>query len=59
MRSLTECLRLDPRQAEASLLLGRIFEQQAKPGKARKLYEKALRYSPEYAPVQTALAALA
>jgi len=58
MQSLTESLRLDPRQAEASLLLGKIFEQQARPGKARKLYVKVLRYSPEYAPAQAALAAL-
>ncbi|MHB8148762.1 MAG: tetratricopeptide repeat-containing diguanylate cyclase [Desulfobulbia bacterium] len=58
MLSLTECLRLEPRQAEAGLLLGRLFEQQARPGKARKLYEKVLRYSPEHAPAQAALAAL-
>ena len=58
MQSLTECLRLEPRQAEAGLLLGRLFEQQARPGKARKLYEKVLRYSPEHAPAQAALAAL-
>ncbi|MFA6498029.1 MAG: tetratricopeptide repeat protein [Desulfurivibrionaceae bacterium] len=58
MQSLAECLRLDPRQGEAAVLLGRIFEQQAKPGKARKLYAKVLRYSPEYAPAQAALAAL-
>lgn len=56
--SLAECLRLDPRQTEAALLLGRIFEEQARPGKARKLYEKVLRYSPEHAPAQAALAAL-
>ncbi|PKN49008.1 MAG: hypothetical protein CVU58_04745, partial [Deltaproteobacteria bacterium HGW-Deltaproteobacteria-16] len=30
MQSLTECLRLEPRQAEAGLLLGRLFEQQAR-----------------------------
>ncbi len=58
MQSLTECLRLEPRQAEAGLLLGRLFEQQARPGKAKKLYEKVLRYSPEHAPAQAALAAL-
>ncbi len=58
VQSLTECLRLDPRQAEAALLLGGIFAQQARPGKARKLYEKVLRYFPEYAPAQAALAAL-
>ena len=58
MQSLTECLRLEPRQAEAGLLLGRLFEHQARPGKARKLYEKVLRYSPEHAPAQAALAAL-
>ena len=58
MQSLTECLRLEPRQAEAGLLLGRLFEQQARPGKARRLYEKVLRYSPEHAPAQAALAAL-
>ncbi|HIJ91508.1 MAG: tetratricopeptide repeat protein [Desulfobulbaceae bacterium] len=58
MESLAECLRLDPRQAEAALLLGGIFEQQARPGKARKLYGKVLRYFPEYAPAQAALAAL-
>ena len=58
MQSLAECLRLDPRQAEAALLLGKIFEQQGKPGQARKLYAKVLRYSPEFAPAQAALAAL-
>ncbi len=58
MQSLAECLRLDPRQAEAALLLGRLLEKQGRPGKARKLYEKVLRHSPEYAPAQAALAAL-
>jgi tetratricopeptide (TPR) repeat protein len=57
-QSLTECLRLDPRQAEAALLLARIFEQQAKPGQARKLYARVLRYSPDFAPARAALAAL-
>jgi tetratricopeptide (TPR) repeat protein len=58
MQSLSECLRLDPRQAEAALLLGRIFVQQSRPAKARKLYKKVLRYSPEHARAQAALAAL-
>ncbi|MDG4475905.1 tetratricopeptide repeat-containing diguanylate cyclase [Thiovibrio frasassiensis] len=58
MQSLSECLRLDPRQAKAALLLGRIFVQQGKPAKARKLYKKVLRYSPEFGPAQEALAAL-
>ncbi|HCC54492.1 MAG TPA: hypothetical protein DEQ20_06155 [Desulfobulbaceae bacterium] len=58
VQSLTECLRLDPRQGEAALLLGKILEQQARPGKARKIYEKVLRYLPEHAPAQAALAAL-
>jgi len=57
-QSLTESLRLDPRQAEAALLLGRIFAQQARPGQARKLYKKVLRYFPEQAQAQAALAAL-
>ncbi|MBU1403842.1 MAG: tetratricopeptide repeat protein [Proteobacteria bacterium] len=58
MQSLTESLRLDPRQAEAAVLLGRLLEKQGRAGKARKLYAKVLRYSPEYAPAQAALAAL-
>jgi tetratricopeptide (TPR) repeat protein len=58
MQSLAESLRIDPRQTEAALLLGGLFERQGQPGKARKLYKKALRYSPGYAPVQAALAAL-
>ncbi|OGQ98551.1 MAG: hypothetical protein A2505_01735 [Deltaproteobacteria bacterium RIFOXYD12_FULL_55_16] len=57
-QSLTECLRLDPKQTEAALLLGGIFAQQARSGKARKLYEKVLRYFPEHAQAQAALAAL-
>ena len=56
-QSLTECLRLDQGQAEAAMLLGRIFAQQNRLGKARKLYEKVLRYFPEHAPAQAALAA--
>jgi tetratricopeptide (TPR) repeat protein len=58
VQSLTECLRLDPRQVEAALLLGKILEQQARPGKARKIYEKVLRYLPEHVLAQAALAAL-
>jgi tetratricopeptide (TPR) repeat protein len=58
MQSLTECLRLDSRHRDAALLLGRIFAQQGRPGKARKLYVKMLRYFPEYVPAQEALAAL-
>jgi tetratricopeptide (TPR) repeat protein/GGDEF domain-containing protein len=58
MESLSECLRLDPRQTEAALLLGKLFEHQGRPGKARKLYKKILRYFPECAPAQAALAAL-
>ncbi|MFA6282920.1 MAG: tetratricopeptide repeat protein, partial [Desulfurivibrionaceae bacterium] len=55
MQSLAESLRLDPRQAEAALLLGNLFERQGQPGKARKLYKKALRYSPAHAQVRAAL----
>lgn len=55
MQSLAECLRIDPRQKEASLLLGSIFELQGKPGKARRLYGKVLKYFPGYAPAQAAL----
>jgi tetratricopeptide (TPR) repeat protein len=58
MESLSECLHLAPRQTEAALLLGRLFEQQGRPGKARKLYKKVLRYFPECVPAQAALAAL-
>jgi tetratricopeptide (TPR) repeat protein len=58
MQSLAECLRLDPRQAEAALLLGGMFAQQGRPGKARRLYEKVLRCFPEHGPAQEALAAL-
>lgn len=58
VQSLQESLRLDPRRTEAALLLGRLYEEQATPGKARKLYEKVLRYFPEHGPAHAALAAL-
>jgi len=57
-RSLRECLRLDPRQREAGLLLGEIFIRQGRPARARKLYRNILRYFPQHAGANEALAAI-
>ena len=54
-RSLGECLRLAPRHEEAALLLARIFAQTGQPGKAGRLYEKVLCFSPNQEQARAAL----
>ncbi|MGV1098058.1 tetratricopeptide repeat protein [Thiovibrio sp. JS02] len=57
--ALSACLRLEPGQVEAALLLARTWLHLARPGKAKKLYEKILRHSPGHAEARAGLAALA
>lgn len=57
-RSLGECLRLAPRHVEAALLLGRICLQTGQQGKARRVYEKVLRFFPDQEQARAALADL-
>jgi tetratricopeptide (TPR) repeat protein len=55
VRSLGECLRLAPRHVEATLLLAKVFAQTGQPGKAGRLYEKVLRFSPDQEQARAAL----
>lgn len=58
IESLMECQRLDSRHLEADLLLAQTFEQEGEFTQARRIYKKILRYRPDHAEAQAAVAVL-